>query len=94
MEKDDLSERGKGGADRLEARAHRLLSSLQWVLYLLLVKCLITLSTVFLLCLIVAFHSKEVQVSRVLPLSFTLQASTSFSCREMHMSASLPPGVG
>lgn len=41
----------------------------QWVLYLLLVKCLITLSTVFLLCLIVAFHAKEVQVSGVLPLS-------------------------
>ncbi|XP_006228531.1 intermediate conductance calcium-activated potassium channel protein 4 isoform X1 [Rattus norvegicus] len=34
----------------------------QWVLYLLLVKCLITLSTAFLLCLIVVFHAKEVQL--------------------------------
>ncbi|OBS82476.1 hypothetical protein A6R68_23530 [Neotoma lepida] len=34
----------------------------KWVLYLLLVKSLITLSTVFLLCLIVAFHAKEVQL--------------------------------
>lgn len=34
----------------------------KWVLYLLLVKCLITLSTAFLLCLIVVFHAKEVQL--------------------------------
>ncbi|XP_029411356.1 intermediate conductance calcium-activated potassium channel protein 4 isoform X2 [Nannospalax galili] len=33
-----------------------------WAIYLLLVKCLITLSTAFLLCLIVAFHAKEVQL--------------------------------
>ncbi|XP_055475374.1 intermediate conductance calcium-activated potassium channel protein 4, partial [Psammomys obesus] len=33
-----------------------------WALYLLLVKGLISLSTVLLLCLIVAFHAKEVQL--------------------------------
>lgn len=77
----------------LEAWAHRLLSSPQWVLYLLLVKSLITLSTIFLLCLIVVFHAKEVQVSGVLPLSFIPHVSTSFSCPEMHVSMPLLTGM-
>uniref|UniRef100_A0A8C5LGQ9 Uncharacterized protein n=1 Tax=Jaculus jaculus TaxID=51337 RepID=A0A8C5LGQ9_JACJA len=34
----------------------------RWALYLLLVKFMITLSTALLLCLIVAFHAKEVQL--------------------------------
>lgn len=68
MEKDGLFERGEWGwMDRKRDSLSLVLP--QWVLYLLLVKCLITLSTVFLLCLIVAFHAKEVQVSGVLPLS-------------------------
>lgn len=58
----------------------------QWVLYLLLVKCLITLSTAFLLCLIVVFHAKEVQVSWVPPLC-------SFSFPEMSESTPLPAGI-
>ncbi|KFO33611.1 Intermediate conductance calcium-activated potassium channel protein 4 [Fukomys damarensis] len=33
-----------------------------WALYLFLVKCMISLSTVLLLCFIVAFHAKEVQL--------------------------------
>ncbi|XP_023391133.1 intermediate conductance calcium-activated potassium channel protein 4 isoform X2 [Pteropus vampyrus] len=33
-----------------------------WALYLFLVKCVISVSTIFLLCLIVAFHAKEVQL--------------------------------
>ncbi|EDM08100.1 potassium intermediate/small conductance calcium-activated channel, subfamily N, member 4, isoform CRA_d [Rattus norvegicus] len=57
----------------------------KWVLYLLLVKCLITLSTAFLLCLIVVFHAKEVQVSWVPPLSFALRVPFSFP--EMHEQA-------
>lgn len=63
----------------------------QWVLYLLLVKCLITLSTAFLLCLIVVFHAKEVQVSWVPPLSFALRVPFSFP--EMHESTLLLAGV-
>lgn len=35
-----------------------------WVLYLFLVKCLISISTFLLLSLIVAFHAKEVQAGR------------------------------
>lgn len=65
----------------------------QWVLYLLLVKCLITLSTAFLLCLIVVFHAKEVQVSGDPPLSFALYVS-SFSFPETHGSTPLPAGMG
>lgn len=34
----------------------------QWAFYLFLVKCTISLSTFLLLCFIVAFHAKEVQV--------------------------------
>ncbi|XP_011818561.1 PREDICTED: intermediate conductance calcium-activated potassium channel protein 4 [Colobus angolensis palliatus] len=33
-----------------------------WALYLFLVKCMISISTFLLLCLIVAFHAKEVQL--------------------------------
>ncbi|XP_063477098.1 intermediate conductance calcium-activated potassium channel protein 4 isoform X1 [Symphalangus syndactylus] len=33
-----------------------------WALYLFLVKCMISISTLLLLCLIVAFHAKEVQL--------------------------------
>lgn len=69
MEKDGLTERGEWRWMGLKRHSLSLVLP-QWVLYLLLVKCLITLSTVFLLCLIVAFHAKEVQVSRVLPLSW------------------------
>lgn len=68
MEKDGLFERGEWGWMGRKLDSLSLVLP-QWVLYLLLVKCLITLSTVFLLCLIVAFHAKEVQVSQVLPLS-------------------------
>lgn len=41
--------------------------SQQWALYLFLVKCVISVSTIFLLCLIVAFHAKEVQVGQAPP---------------------------
>lgn len=64
----------------------------QWVLYLLLVKCLITLSTAFLLCLIVVFHAKEVQVSWAPPLSFALYVSL-FSFPEIPESTPLPAGI-
>lgn len=46
------------------------LSFPQWALYLFLVKCMISISTILLLCLIVAFHAKEVQVGPLLLLSF------------------------
>lgn len=41
--------------------------SQQWALYLFLVKCMISISTFLLLCLIVVFHAKEVQVGRAPP---------------------------
>ncbi|XP_032129079.1 intermediate conductance calcium-activated potassium channel protein 4-like, partial [Sapajus apella] len=40
----------------------RFCPSQQWALYLFLVKCIISISTFLLLCLIVAFHAKEVQL--------------------------------
>ncbi|XP_021573722.1 intermediate conductance calcium-activated potassium channel protein 4 [Carlito syrichta] len=38
-----------------------------WAIYLFLVKCMISISTFLLLCLILAFHAKEVQNSPTLP---------------------------
>lgn len=36
----------------------------QWALYLFLVKCIMSISTFLLLCFILAFHAKEVQVGQ------------------------------
>lgn len=61
-------EEGRDGRAGGDLGSHPFLSpSQQWVLYLFLVKCLISISTFLLLSLIVAFHAKEVQVGQAPP---------------------------
>ena len=61
-------EEGRGGRAGGDLGSHPFLSpSQQWVLYLFLVKCMISISTFLLLSLIVAFHAKEVQVGQAPP---------------------------
>lgn len=57
-----------GGLSWWAAGISPLFPSLQqWALYLFLVQCLISISTFLLLCLILAFHAKEVQVRQAPP---------------------------
>ena len=61
-------EEGRGDRAGGDLGSHPFLSpSQQWVLYLFLVKCMISISTFLLLSLIVAFHAKEVQVGQARP---------------------------
>ena len=86
-------EEGRGGRAGGDLGSHPFLSpSQQWVLYLFLVKCMISISTFLLLSLIVAFHAKEVQVGQA-PLwdtTWSLTMRRIYPCLCFSLSVCLP----
>ncbi|XP_014388996.1 PREDICTED: intermediate conductance calcium-activated potassium channel protein 4 [Myotis brandtii] len=66
-----------------------------WAFYLFLVKCTISISTFLLLCFILAFHAKEVQVGWAppQPLPFAASPHHALSAHTFHPPPPPPPGL-
>uniref|UniRef100_A0A8C9PMZ9 Uncharacterized protein n=1 Tax=Spermophilus dauricus TaxID=99837 RepID=A0A8C9PMZ9_SPEDA len=64
-----------------------------WALYLFLVKCMISISTILLLCLIVAFHAKEIQTQVQIPHPRVAKHSRKEALQSLELTAQVHPGT-